>query len=303
MEFFWEIATTIAVSLLLSLLFVKIVSAVPTDDTNEKVVTTERGYGVEFNIQNWERNKKIGSVGKVDEFRVDSTWEKHIVQEIKDESCGSPRIHDGAMIDENGVSREIEIVDMTEKPVEESCHSSGQLCRCLENEVVDESSHRTEFSEVELVKNGSGAPNIDEAEISQCESSVNEMDAINKNGVDSENAGLFDEDDWEGIERTELERLFGAAVAFVGSKCNADQIANLSSDVKLQLYGFHKIATQGPCQEPQPMPLKFSAREKWNAWQQLGIMSPEVAMEQYISTLSESFPGWMQNDFNAPASD
>ncbi|KAK9097214.1 hypothetical protein Sjap_022711 [Stephania japonica] len=35
-----------------------------------------------------------------------------------------------------------------------------------------------------------------------------------------------------------------------------------------------------------------AARAKWNAWQKLGNMSPEVAMEQYISILSEGIPEW-----------
>lgn len=75
---------------------------------------------------------------------------------------------------------------------------------------------------------------------------------------------LFDlEDDWEGIERTELEKVFGTAVAFVGSSYNADRVSTLGSDVKMRLYGLHKIATQGPCHERQPMAFKLSARAKW----------------------------------------
>ncbi|KAM7279394.1 hypothetical protein ACFE04_006528 [Oxalis oulophora] len=31
-----------------------------------------------------------------------------------------------------------------------------------------------------------------------------------------------------------------------------------------------------------------------NAWQRLGNMSPELAMEQYISVLSEKDPSWME---------
>lgn len=30
------------------------------------------------------------------------------------------------------------------------------------------------------------------------------------------------------------------------------------------------------------------------AWQKVGNMNPEVAMEQYINLLSESIPGWME---------
>lgn len=108
---------------------------------------------------------------------------------------------------------------------------------------------------------------------------------------------LEDDWEWEGIERTELEKDFGAAVAFVGSSYNADRVSSLGSELKVHLYGLHKIATQGPCYEPQPMALKLSARAKWNAWQRLGNMSPEMAMEEYISVLSGSIPESMQDDF------
>ena len=41
----------------------------------------------------------------------------------------------------------------------------------------------------------------------------------------------------------------------------------------------------------------MSDGEQWlrcarHAWQQLGNMNPEVAMEQYINLLSDSIPGW-----------
>lgn len=31
-----------------------------------------------------------------------------------------------------------------------------------------------------------------------------------------------------------------------------------------------------------------------NAWQRLGNMNPEMAMEQYITILSDNIPGWME---------
>ena len=34
-----------------------------------------------------------------------------------------------------------------------------------------------------------------------------------------------------------------------------------------------------------------------NAWQGLGNLSPEMAMEQYITILSEKVPGWMEDHF------
>ncbi|KAI3451949.1 hypothetical protein Pfo_008614 [Paulownia fortunei] len=96
-------------------------------------------------------------------------------------------------------------------------------------------------------------------------------------------------DDWEGIERTELEKIFGEAVVFVSYKSNADQI---DGDVKLQLYGLQKVALEGTCHGSQPMALKVSARAKWNAWQKLGNMSREMAMEKYVNILVKAIPGW-----------
>ena len=90
---------------------------------------------------------------------------------------------------------------------------------------------------------------------------TNESDGGERNGGEGEEEGLFD--DWEGIERTELEKGFGAAVVFVGSKSNADRVSGLDSDTKMRLFGLHKVAIEGPCCVPSPMALKVSARAKW----------------------------------------
>ncbi|KAK4434374.1 Acyl-CoA-binding domain-containing protein 3 [Sesamum alatum] len=110
-----------------------------------------------------------------------------------------------------------------------------------------------------------------------------------------------EDDDWEGIERSELEKVFAEAVNYLeyGGKGkdrnDDDRLAKLSSDVQMQLYGLHKVAVEGPCNEPQPMALKVSARAKWNAWQRLGSVGREAAMEQYIRVLSDSIPEWMHD--------
>lgn len=106
-------------------------------------------------------------------------------------------------------------------------------------------------------------------------------------GVEESEGALFD--DWEGIETSELEKRFDAAVAFAGSKGNADRI---DGNTRMQLYALHRVAMEGPCHGPQPIALKVSARAKWNAWQKLGDMSPEMAMEQYMALLSASIPEW-----------
>ncbi|XP_020115319.1 acyl-CoA-binding domain-containing protein 3-like isoform X2 [Ananas comosus] len=103
---------------------------------------------------------------------------------------------------------------------------------------------------------------------------------------------LHGEDEWEGIERSELELLFDFAVKYASSESGAEAVAKLGNGARMRLYGLCKVATEGPCYEPQPMALKVASRAKWNAWQRLGNMNPETAMEQYVTLLSESIPGW-----------
>lgn len=98
--------------------------------------------------------------------------------------------------------------------------------------------------------------------------------------------------EWEGIERSEVEKTFMAATEYVAEK---GYIGNCDDDLEMELYGLHKVAMEGPCRESQPMALKLAARAKWNAWQKLGNMSPEVAMERYVSLLSNKVPGWMKD--------
>ncbi|OIT26308.1 PREDICTED: acyl-CoA-binding domain-containing protein 3-like [Nicotiana attenuata] len=117
-----------------------------------------------------------------------------------------------------------------------------------------------------------------------------------------ENVGVIEnekrdgDDDWEGIERSELEEEFVKAVNFVDMGKGKE---NLGSELMMQLFGLQKIAMEGPCYEPQPMALKVFARAKWNAWQRTGSMNPEVAMEQYIKLLSDHVPGWTHHNKEA----
>ncbi|KAK1325484.1 Acyl-CoA-binding domain-containing protein 1 [Acorus calamus] len=67
------------------------------------------------------------------------------------------------------------------------------------------------------------------------------------------------EDEWEGIERSELEERFREAAASV----NESVLSKLSRDLQLRLYGLRKVAMEGPCHEPRPMALMVAARAKW----------------------------------------
>ncbi|KAK4262376.1 hypothetical protein QN277_027944 [Acacia crassicarpa] len=259
MEILWEFALTLAVSFLLPSIFLKLFSVASSDDADVAMSSRDHGVVSSDDIQKTEEVVLIAR--NLDEFRGES-----IVGKLLEANCGSQKIHNAKKIDENGVFSEIEAVELTENH-------------------VDESSQRTQISQVD-----------EEVEIASPDNDGNcyEIEESDKKGTDDEEKEkLLEDDDWEGIESTQLERLFGAAVSFVESKSNANRTANLANDVKMQLYGFQKIATQGPCQKPQPMALNFPARAKWNAWQQLGVMSQELAMEQYVTLLSNSIPDWM----------
>ncbi|GLU12048.1 hypothetical protein SLE2022_287570 [Rubroshorea leprosula] len=101
-----------------------------------------------------------------------------------------------------------------------------------------------------------------------------------------------DDDDWEGVESTELDEAFSAATAFVAATAADRASHKVSTDIQLQLYGLYKIANEGPCSSPQPSALKMTARAKWQAWQKLGAMPPEDAMQKYIDIVTELFPTW-----------
>jgi len=104
--------------------------------------------------------------------------------------------------------------------------------------------------EVELVEyDSSRVLKAEEVEILQFEKNYNQIDESGRNeDIGEKNKDLLeDEDDWEEIERTDLERSFGADVVFVGFRINDN---SLSNEVKMKLHGYYRIATQSPCHEP-----------------------------------------------------
>ncbi|XP_024993012.1 acyl-CoA-binding domain-containing protein 3-like isoform X2 [Cynara cardunculus var. scolymus] len=147
---------------------------------------------------------------------------------------------------------------------------------------------QTKQGKIELIYEENVANHDDEGLIRlklMCDDGIDE-DQKEKEGLISDED---DSDDWEGVERSDLEKVFAMAADY--GKMD-DNLGNLASDIQMQLYGLHKVATEGPCYEPQPMALKVFARAKWNAWQKLGNMNPDVAMEQYVTLLSEKVPEW-----------
>ncbi|KAK4777318.1 hypothetical protein SAY87_017505 [Trapa incisa] len=124
------------------------------------------------------------------------------------------------------------------------------------------------------------------------DSLVAEHGSLRNESVFGTDDGRGSDSDWEGVESTELDEAFSAATTFVAAAA-ADRLSHkVSNDVQLQLYALYKIATEGPCSPPQPPALKMTARAKWQAWNKLGAMPPEDAMQKYIEIVTELYPTW-----------
>lgn len=119
------------------------------------------------------------------------------------------------------------------------------------------------------------------------------QEAVEASAKDNNHKGDYSssDNDWEGIDGNELDQAFVMAASFV-EKMAFDPSFTVSSNLQLQLYGLYKQATEGVCTASLPRAYKLTARAKWHAWKKLGNISPEEAMQQYISLLSELCPDW-----------
>ncbi|XP_042494118.1 acyl-CoA-binding domain-containing protein 3-like [Macadamia integrifolia] len=328
MEFFLEICLTAILSLTFAFFLSKLLSMVDGDVDDQDsasglqknfdvgVVEEERVFEREMKnlrLESQERVEFVGEAVKVDEIQADLVEEK---LEKVDEGCEPVEFREGDQIavHEEGLegvkaSECFEDKFVEERPQKEEVKAGdGDLGEVekgftsnkdesTQDNLVQERPETGEVSEInsELAEDEQMPVENEDIGVFGCQSyKENKIEGREKSVLNDEKAGMSsDEDDWEGIERSDLENLFASAAAFAGSSDNTDRFSKVGSDVQMQLYALHKVAMEGPCHEPQPMALKVSARAKWNAWQQLGSMNPDVAMEQYISLLSDRVPGWM----------
>ncbi|TMW96241.1 hypothetical protein EJD97_007700 [Solanum chilense] len=180
-------------------------------------------------------------------------------------------------------------------------HDDADVCSKIE--LTEEKDEVKKIDELLVVKEKDTANAVVVDEVKVGENEVVEVGGGLSKGDDEKTDKMaMDEDiddDWEGIERSELEEEFAKAVNFVdGGNGKNGGMENMGSELMMQLYGLQKIAIEGPCYEPQPMALKVYARAKWNAWQKMGSMNQEVAMEQYIKLLSDHVPHWTHHSKN-----
>ncbi|XP_055937519.1 acyl-CoA-binding domain-containing protein 5-like isoform X1 [Argiope bruennichi] len=83
-----------------------------------------------------------------------------------------------------------------------------------------------------------------------------------------------------------LQEKFFAAVDVINS-IPYDGTFEPSQEMMLKLHALEKQATEGPCYIPKPYIWNTSARAKWNTWYNLGDMSQETAMKNYIDELTK----------------
>lgn len=92
------------------------------------------------------------------------------------------------------------------------------------------------------------------------------------------------------LDTDETETKFNKACDYLQHLVN-----QLDASALLEFYGLYKQATIGPCNTSKPGIFSMNARAKWNAWNDLGAMSKESAMQSYITKLNEIEPDWDQN--------
>jgi acyl-CoA-binding protein len=80
-----------------------------------------------------------------------------------------------------------------------------------------------------------------------------------------------------------LKEQFEAAVA--GSKLLT---ARPDNDTLLKIYSLYKQATEGDAPDDGPSnPFDFIAKAKYNAWSDLGGITSDAAMQQYIDLINK----------------
>jgi acyl-CoA-binding protein len=80
-----------------------------------------------------------------------------------------------------------------------------------------------------------------------------------------------------------LKEQFEAAVA--GSKLLT---ARPDNDTLLKIYSLYKQATEGDAPDDGPSnPFDFIAKAKYNAWSDLGGLTSDAAMQQYIDLINK----------------
>ncbi|CAH8275524.1 unnamed protein product [Arabidopsis lyrata] len=328
MEFFFEMLLTAVVALLFSFLVAKLVSVATVENrgndlSSDQAEKHEIGVGVEFvteevrlgmkmdaRVLESERNFHVveGNVELVDRFETEADR----VYDVEEAATLNAKIRGNreaesspAVSSENNVIAEEVIVRGQDEQSDElmvpTTEAESTASFSPENVVAEEIKSQGQEESTELGRSacvekeeGGGDVVVAESEELRVEESSDTVEESETEAENEEKTDLTieedDDDDWEGIERSELEKAFAAAAKLMEESGKVEEIG---AEARMELFGLHKIATEGSCRETQPMAVMVTARAKWNAWQKLGNMSQEEAMEQYLALVSKEIPGFM----------
>lgn len=100
------------------------------------------------------------------------------------------------------------------------------------------------------------------------------------------------------IIEIKLKETFQNASEYV--KC---MVSTLNTVQLLQLYGHYKQATVGKCTTSKPRWYEMESKQKWDAWNKLGNMSKDEAMETYVKLVTEIDPDWEKKRKSIETSD
>lgn len=89
------------------------------------------------------------------------------------------------------------------------------------------------------------------------------------------------------VTATDLEETFDRAAKYLQTVAS-----ELDTSQLLGFYALYKQATVGPCDIPRPNWYQVQAKHKWEAWKNLGDMSREIAMANYVRAITKLNPSW-----------
>ncbi|KAI4388639.1 hypothetical protein MLD38_000951 [Melastoma candidum] len=193
--------------------------------------------------------------------------ETRVVEAVQEELRTVDRFGDEPLVAE-------EVVVAEPKACDEEVGLESRMPSDEPSEITEKSSEKEVSGEAEILageavecavgeKEGrDGKASREANQLHDVEFGVPVVEAGEAADVVVEEEEVVDEDDWEGIERSELEKDFAAAARFVDDRKDRLEAA-MGDDTKMQLYGLHKVATEGPCRDSPPMAMKVSARAKW----------------------------------------
>ncbi|TYJ28793.1 hypothetical protein E1A91_A06G024800v1 [Gossypium mustelinum] len=278
MEIILELFLTAFIALVFSFLIAKIVSLATGGDAggggggggdDDKIIMEQLEFAEKLKVSSFESEKKVDFV------KESGDDNKVVVLESVDD-------------DDQGFKSETKVDELEGGDSEEVIERSK-----LESFVQETDKKIGGFeAEVERIGQEIEAENKTKFQPQEIRTEESQMKVLGEEEKEVKLENYEDEDDdWEGIEKSELEEVFGSASKFIEQEGDL----GIGNDVQMELYGLHKVATEGPCHEPQPLAFMVASRSKWNAWQKLGNMSPEAAMEQYVALVSDKVPGWTKD--------